>query len=101
MGPRRGRQDTGQTLGEAPAAGFPHTMLALNLGWPEELDAVFGEIRTAAAASSMRRPGRTGACIPAPYLQGALEPLPSRLVVPPVQVDRGEAVPGIRGFLQH
>src|ERR1700704_5160095 len=31
--------DTGQTPGETPAAGFRHTMLALNLGSPEEVAA--------------------------------------------------------------
>jgi uncharacterized protein len=39
--------DTGQTPGETPAAGFRHTMLALNLGSPEEVDAVFQEVRGA------------------------------------------------------
>jgi predicted lactoylglutathione lyase len=36
--------DTGQTPGETPAAGFRHTMLALNLGSPEEVDAALEEV---------------------------------------------------------
>ena len=49
--------DTGQTPGETPVAGFRHTMLALNLGSPDEVDAAFEEA-VAAGGRVVKAPSR-------------------------------------------
>ena len=41
--------ETGQTMDTAPGGGFRHTMLALNLDSPEEVDAVLEEVVAAGA----------------------------------------------------
>ncbi len=50
--------ETGQTMDTAPGGGFRHTMLALNLDSPEEVDAVLEEV-VAAGARAVKAPSTT------------------------------------------